>query len=217
MISPFRNPAAVSAATWQHRVEAGLFGRTRSRAGEYAQLDAVRRDIEDAVSYLEGRLALMRRSPGLSIVLDANVLLQSQRPDNANWVAELNRDARLMLPLRVLEEIDAEKHSPSDRLKQRARDLLPWINGLFPAGDVGLVRPRKGATIEVLMSERPRDRPTDADEEVLDVCHDVVRFAGRGKLMTGDANMRLRAMAEGLDVFFLPAGWDRDPADRPSG
>jgi predicted ribonuclease YlaK len=155
----------------------------------------------------------MRRAPGLPIVIDSNVLLQSQRPDNVNWTRELATPARVILPLRVIEEIDAKKYSNSERLKQRARELLPWINRLFPEGDLGPVELRADATIELLLAERPRHRPDDADDEILEVCHDVVRFAGRGRLMTADTAMRLRAMIEGLEVLFLPSEWHRDAAD----
>jgi hypothetical protein len=36
---------------------------------------------------------------------------------------------------------------------------------------------------------------------VLDVCHDVVRFAGTDTLMTADTAMRLRALTDGLEVL----------------
>jgi predicted ribonuclease YlaK len=177
----------------------------------HAELEVKRHNLTAVGTYLEGHLGRMRRSPGLPIVVDSNVLLQSQRPDNVNWNRELKTTVRIMLPLRVIEEIDAKKYSKNDRLRDRARELLPWINSLFPNGDTGPITLREDdATIELLLADRPRHRPDDADEEILDVCHDVVRFAGRGKLMTGDTSMRLRAISEGLEVLFLPAGWDRD-------
>jgi hypothetical protein len=179
----------------------------------YSEIEARRRDFEDAAAYLERHLDRMRRAPGLPVVVDSNVLLQSQRPDNVKWTGALKTPARVILPLRVIEEIDAKKYSNSDRLRQRARELLPWINHLFPEGDLGPVELRANATIELLLSERPRHRPEDADDEVLEVCHDVVRFAGQGRLMTADTAMRLRAMTEGLEVFFLASEWHRDAAD----
>jgi rRNA-processing protein FCF1 len=87
--------------------------------------------------------------------------------------------------------------------------LLPWIDERFPQGGTGPVRLRDGATIELLLADRPRYRPDDADEEILDVCHDVGLFAGKVKLITGDTGMRLRAASERLDVLFLPESWRR--------
>jgi rRNA-processing protein FCF1 len=182
----------------------------------YAELNAKQRDFQEAASYLQYHLDRMRRAPGLPIVVDSNVLIHSQRPDYVNWMEELKSEARVMLPLRVIEEIDAKKYSDSKRLRAHARRLLPWINGLFPEGDLGPVRLRNDATIELLLAERPRYRPADADDEVLDACHAVVRFAGTGRLMTADTAMRLRAMTEGLEVFFLPPERPRDAAESDS-
>jgi predicted ribonuclease YlaK len=133
----------------------------------FSEINAKRRDFDEAASYLQRHLDRMRRSPGLPIVVDSNVLLQSQRADNVNWTGERKTQARVILPLRVIEEIDAKKYSNSDRLRQRARELLPWINRLFPEGDLGPVELRKDATIELLLAERPRHRPEDADDESL--------------------------------------------------
>jgi predicted ribonuclease YlaK len=148
----------------------------------------------------------MRASRGLPIVIDSNALLEYQRPDSVNWQAFLGVKARLMIPLRVIEEIDEKKHSNSDRLRGAARNLLPWIARQFPQGDHGPVefRPQRDATIEVILAERPRYRPTDADEEILDVAHDVRQFTGQVRLMTGDLGMRLRAASEGLEVLEPP-------------
>jgi hypothetical protein len=72
-----------------------------------------------------------------------------------------------------------------------------------------------------LRVERPlkllsgESRPSDADEEVLDVAHDVRSFAGTVKVMTGDTGMRVRATTEGLQVLAIPDAWRR-PADKPT-
>ncbi len=169
----------------------------------YDDLRAKTQDLNEAVAYLEGLRDRMRRAPGLPIVVDSNVLLQWHRPDHVNWAALVKISARVMLPLRVIEEIDAKKYSGNARLRTRARNVLPWINGLFPEGDTGPVPLRPDATIELILEDRPRHRPDDADEEILDVSHRVVQFAGSGKLMTGDTAMRVRAMTEGLEVLFV--------------
>ncbi len=175
----------------------------------YAEIEANRRDLEDATGYLRAELARAQRAPGLPIVVDSNVLLQGQPIQDVKWVELLKSEVRLMMPLRVIEEIDAKKYSGSDRLRKRARTVLPWVNRLFPDGHMGPVRLAPDATIEVVRADRPRYRPDDADEEILDVCQSVARFAGRGKLMTADTGMRLRALMEGLDVFF----WTPKEAD----
>lgn len=141
------------------------------------------------------------------------MLLQCQRLDNVNWRAELKGAARVMVPLRVIEEIDAKKYGDTKRLRSVARELLPWVDSLFPSGDPGPVRLRDDATIELVLAERPRFRPSDADEEVLDVAHDVLRYGGEVKVLTADTGMRVRARSEGLGVLFVPAGWRRPAGD----
>jgi predicted ribonuclease YlaK len=118
----------------------------------------------------------------------------------------------MMLPLRVIEEIDAKKYGGNQRLSRVARELLPWIDRLFPHGDTGPVALREGATIELLLADRPRYRPSDADEEVLDICHEVRHLAGRVRLMTADTGMRARARTEGLELVIVPETWLRKGA-----
>ena len=62
-------------------------------------------------------------------------------------------------------------------------------------------------------SDRVTYRPSDADEDVLEVAHDVVRFAGAVRLLTADTGMRVRARSEGLDVLFVPKEWRRKTGD----
>jgi rRNA-processing protein FCF1 len=178
-----------------------------------AELNHKVQDFNAAASYLESHARHMRRSSGLPIVIDSNVLLQCQRLDYVDWeLLGLNESARVMVPLRVLEEIDARKYSDSKRLRAIARGLLPWIDALFPGGP-GPMDLREGAIIELLLADRPRYRPSDADEEILDVCHDVLQFAGRVKLMTGDTGVRSRATSEGLEALRVPESWWRTTED----
>jgi rRNA-processing protein FCF1 len=179
----------------------------------YAEVNAKTRDLEESVAYLRAHLAQMRAAPGFPVVIDSNVLLQCQRRDNVNWREQLKDEARVMVPLRVIEEIDGKKYGDSKRLRSIARELLPWIDSLFPSGDPGPVRLRGDATIELILAERPRYRPSDADEEVLDLAHDVAQFAGRAKVMTADTGMRVRARSESLDVLFVPTEWRRPVGD----
>jgi predicted ribonuclease YlaK len=166
-------------------------------------------DFGDIATSLQAELDRMTASPGFPIVLDANVLFQCLRLDQLDWFTEIQDEARIMLPLRVIEEIDAKKYGGNARLSQVARELLPWIDSLFPTGDTGPVPLREHATIELLLADRPRHRPSDADEEILDVAHEVLNFAGRVKLMTADTGMRARAKTEGLEVLQFPKKWRR--------
>ena len=79
------------------------------------------------------------------------------------------------------------------------------------------IRDGEETTIEILLSERPRYRPSDPDEEVLDVCHDLMRFAGNSILVTADYGMRLRAGAESIDVLQIPQRYFKKKPDIGTG
>jgi rRNA-processing protein FCF1 len=177
-----------------------------------AELDALRHDLTDAVGYLKRHRDRMRAGAGFPIVVDTMVLLQSQRLDQVKWAPVVGDEARVMVPLRVIEEIEDKKYSDSKRLRKRARGLLPWIDHRFPEDFSGPVPLTEHATIELILAERPRYRPNSADDEILEVAQDVLQFAGRVKVLTGDTGMRGRARAEGLDLLPLPDDWQL-PAD----
>lgn len=101
-----------------------------------------------------------------------------------------------------------KKYSESKRLGQTARDLLPWIEGHFPEGDKGPVAIRPTATLEILLAGRPRYRPDHADEEILDVAHEVKHMTGaRVVVLTNDTGARMPGLSGGLEVFRPPPKW----------
>jgi predicted ribonuclease YlaK len=85
-----------------------------------------------------------------------------------------------MMPIRVIEELDAKKYSRDPVIQRRARRRLPWLNRLFPDGDRGPIALGKGATLELLLSEASRNRPAAGDEEMLEVCQEAQQLVGRG-------------------------------------
>jgi hypothetical protein len=149
---------------------------------------------------IEMRLA-RAKGAALVTVIDTNTLLHYEPPASISWPVILGLSpVRLVIPLRVIEEVDAKKYSPSRRLRDRARSVLPHI-----ADRVGLwgdsVPLADGVTLEVLVEPGPRERPADADEEILDTCRELWDFSGRPEggitLITNDVAMRLRAQAIG--------------------
>jgi hypothetical protein len=99
------------------------------------ELGARSLDFRELAEYLRRQRDRMRATPGCPVVVDSNVLLQCLRLDQLDWAAELKEDARVMLLLRVVEEIDAKKYGDNERLRGVARGLLPWIDSLFKGGD----------------------------------------------------------------------------------
>jgi hypothetical protein len=52
-----------------------------------------------------------RAAPGTCVVFDTNVLLHYQPLDQIDWLTELDERAVRLVPLRVLQELDEEKHA----------------------------------------------------------------------------------------------------------
>ena len=179
-----------------------------------AEVTAKAAELKEIADDLIEARARMARSPGVPTIVDANVLLQYHRLDQIKWASIVGGQARIMLPLRVIEELDAMKYDPKERLRDVARDLLPWLESLFPGPDAGPVPANgpDGATVEVLLADRPRYRPSDADEEILDVYHEVRLLAATAKLVTGDTGMRMRARAQGIEACPMPS----KPLRRPT-
>jgi rRNA-processing protein FCF1 len=168
-------------------------------ARQVRALEALRDD-------LELRLGRARATPGAIAVLDTNVLLHHQLPDSVAWCEIVDEErVRVVIPLRVIEELDEKKYSASDKLRTRARERLPKLYAMVGAG--GVPKPLKDGhgTIEVFIEPGPRTRPADADTEILETARDLRRLSGQAvTIVTGDTGMRLRAEAEGIATAAMP-------------
>jgi len=165
---------------------------------------------------LQERRQRLADTSGQILVLDTNVLLEFLPPDQVPWSEIAGCDSvRLVIPLRVVEELDMKKYSNSPRLADRARALLPRLESLI--GAAGQPGPLRSAdTIEVLVEPYLRFRPVDADEEILSVCLELQQYGGgTPRLLTADTAMRLRAAGLGIDVLSMPEAYRR-PAPKPS-
>lgn len=165
------------------------------------------RSLEGLRDDLAQRLERARAAPGAIAVLDTNVLLHHQLPDIVAWREVVGQESvRLVIPLRVIEELDEKKYTASEKLRSRARDRLPKLYALVGTG--GAPKPLKDGhgTIEVFIEPGPRTRTADADTEILETAHDLRRLSGQPvTIVTGDTAMRLRAEAEGLATAAMPA------------
>ena len=135
--------------------------------------------LEGMANDLQERVNRLSAAPGHITVLDTNVLLHYQRPDSVRWDAIVHQPAvRLVVPLRVVEELDAKKWSRRDDLAGRARRMLSYLEGeVRPDGAPGTLR--DNVTIEVPIDRGPRLRPDDADQEQ-HRCQEVVLFQRAG-------------------------------------
>jgi hypothetical protein len=171
-----------------------------------AEVEMKSRDLIGLAEDLRSAKRRMAGS-GFPIIPDTHIFLHYQRPDSVSWVDVVGEATRLIIPLRVLEELDAKKYdAPRKQTRQAARDTLSWLERSFSGGGTGPVSvgSNTAATLEIYLADSPRWRPQDADEEILEVCHEVRLLAGRAKILTGDNGFRLRARAAGEEICDMP-------------
>ena len=182
-----------------------------------AELERQKQDLERLLTDLIWRADRIALASGQPAVLDTNLLLHYQPPWQIPWPAILGVPAvRLLIPLRVIEELDAKKYSDSATLRRRARQLLPQLEAKL--GDGGKPAALNDAvTIEVPLEPEPRIRPADADTEILDDSREFALLSGQDVIVvTADTAMTIRAQALGLGVARLPAEHRRERED-PGG
>lgn len=171
-------------------------------------------------SDLEARVKRALSNPGHITVLDTNTLLHYQLIDSIKWSEVVERElVRLVIPLRVIEELDAKKYSDKGKLRDRARELLPRLEDLAsagnqPASSSAAISESVSVEVPVDLDSGPRAKPTDADEEILLICCELRQLSGQAggvTLVTGDSAMRLRALAlQGIKPITLPEKYRRD-------
>jgi hypothetical protein len=166
-------------------------------------LDQLRADLSE-------RMQRATAAPGQICVVDTNVLLEYVAPADILWHEVVGAEqVRLVVPLRVVEELDAAKYARRSDLADRARRALSSLQGMISRGGApGELR--EGVTIEVPVDSGPRSRPDDPDREILNDCDELRQLSGESVvLLTADMAMRLRGEAERIDVAPLPDKYAR--------
>ncbi len=147
---------------------------------------------------------------GPVVVPDTNVFLHFKRFDQIDWAAVVGGSpVRVVIPLRVVEELDLKKASRRRDLARRAQNVLTLLESLvgptagFPANL------STTATVEVLINHEleavQHDREPSADAEILDCCEFLAFVTGAPvSLATGDVSMRLRASVRGWPTVAMP-------------
>lgn len=152
-------------------------------------------------------------------VLDTNVLLHCKPPTDIDWRALLGaKNVRLVVPLRVIDELDAKKAARSSALRNRAAKRVKGLARLLVGGATHEVRP--GVAIDAVglyefdraLWQRPIVPP---DVEILDTCEALAAYAGANpvNLVTADLGMRLRAQARGVSFREVPDQYHQPLAD----
>jgi predicted ribonuclease YlaK len=150
-------------------------------------------------------------------VPDTNALLHYTRFDLLPWAERMQVGlVRLVVPIAVVDELDAKKYARREEFQQRARELLALIDRHVTAAPPdGYSRMSQGVTVEVLPDEAGHLRGASNDQEILGRCELLRQATGSpATLITGDCGMRTSAQARGIDVFKLSDS-DLLPRHRP--
>lgn len=136
-------------------------------------------------------------------VIDTNVFMHYHTLNEPEqWCHEaLRRPSIVVVPLRVVQELDQKKQSTNNRLQKRARKTLGLMSDLLDGALSGPVA--AGVVLHVVVEPDVYD--PQADAEILNVAGRVQMYARRDlTVLTGDLSMQLRARAYGLRAEAMP-------------
>ncbi len=214
---------AFSLAEARDLVRGEDYWRLRALAREQRAVATLHQGLEERIAVFEQsgeELRRLRRAieeGATPALVDTHVLMHFEAPSAIKWEELMGGACRLVLPLRVVEELDKKKWEGTDRIRQRARDASSMLRKHLDGGP-GPTEVRPGVTLEVLVPPEPRTRERDADQEILNLSVLFTKQRPASRLVTEDAAFELRARALGVDVLRMPAKYLRDKArvDRPS-
>lgn len=184
----------------------------RMGEAEPRPLPLLRLEVGRQTERLEGLKSEIQRlqrwaevSDGMCAVLDTNVLLHFQPPRQIDWQKVIgSQRVRLLVPIRVVEELDEKKYASNERLAKRARSLFSDLGDVLLSSGHEPTEVREGITLEVAQYDEPRQRPLDADWEILLCCLSLTAYSPDLVLVTGDIAMRIRAQALGIGLRTMP-------------
>ncbi len=171
-----------------------------------AEAQEQKRYIDSLINQLERLQSWLDAPIGEMAVVDTHVLLHFQPPEYVNWseIVGTKEAVRLILPLRVVEELDFSKYRERDDIAKTARALLSQLWKLLEPTSGGPAQIRDGVTIEVPLDDGPRQRTLDADQEILDQCLMLKALGKSPMLISDDTGLSIRATAQGVKTIPMP-------------
>jgi rRNA-processing protein FCF1 len=173
--------------------------------------------LSTTAATLEGLVRRFSQPEEVHAVLDTNVVLHYRPVRDVDWPSVLgsSKTVRLVIPLRVIDELDVKKAARSPALARRAasrlRDLERSLTGSTGANLA------TGLKLEIVAltdfdPELRRRALSPVDVEILDICAAIAGCSGPNPthLVTGDLGMRIRAAQRGISLKPMPDA-DRQP------
>jgi len=200
---------------WRIR-DIGLDNTERPTEMVVAERDYQSDRLNNLLAQLEEfRLALAHQEDESFILLDTNVLLHGLLFTEVDWSKFVDaRNASIILPLAVIDELDKIKDSGRTAAKN-ARATLREIHTLLGSSDerMGPFRVRDRVTLRLVPEPDNHIRlPRMDDEIVRQVGYFNAVTDGRVKIVTRDRGMSVRASFAFLPCEMLPSHLERSPS-----
>ena len=154
--------------------------------------------------------------PGRVAVLDTSAFHEFDRFWVADWATVTEADPphepmsglpiRLVVPLVVVEELDAQKRHQNGKVRQAAREILRHLRDLQRVSTdafVDVLRLNDRVTLEILLDDRAHVRLPVNDAEIIDRAVYLRSLFPTGRrviLVSGDVSMEFRAEGAGLET-----------------
>ena len=179
-----------------------------------AELNSICAELREAAESIKRAQQWLGNGGGQPLVIDTNVILEYLPVDQIDWSQVTESRARLIVPTRVLGELEAKRYDRSSRLDDVARAQLPriaeWLES--SAGPGVYIGDKRGTTIETVPIELEVEPLSDADTEILEFFDMVLRFAPEARLVTSDGPLRVRAHLRGYSLARVPETFRRPKA-----
>lgn len=144
---------------------------------------------------------------GRCLVLDSNDFLHYERFDNIPWSTIYRKDAWVVIPHVVLDEIDRKSYEEGSKTRKRARGAYKLLEGLFNHIDnEGYTTLRDGSSCLIMADDQGHRRMPNNDDEIVARAAFLQQALSPGQvtIITRDIGMRARAMAQRLRAESLP-------------
>lgn len=142
----------------------------------------------------------------IGLVPDTNALMHFTRVDQQDWPLLLSSSVTILLTSQLLGELDKHRRThPDARLRQRARDLIEWIDQFVEGATES-----HGVKVELWVSE-PMTFDTDLDRNHPDdrIVATVAHISQSGRftpvVFSDDTNLRAKLKARGMRFVRPPA------------
>ncbi|HYI61517.1 MAG TPA: PIN domain-containing protein [Acidimicrobiales bacterium] len=185
------------------------------RYGAERAFNLIEAEVEAQREYLTRHAAALQQlhdahqlpAGTVAVVPDTNVFLHYDPFDQLPWCKEVGaRRVRLVLPLPVIDELDAQTYARDERVRRRAKAALRRLRELRGLAEPTAVVPVT-STVDLQVMADSTDPVThdNGDREILSHCELLQTIVGEGSVIvaTGDNGMQLRAQLLGLRGHLL--------------